>query len=36
MLRIEGFWLVEMGYCARPMRHWMELCMARPTIEEEE
>ena len=29
MLRIEGFWLVEMDYCAWLMRHWMGLCMVR-------
>ena len=36
MLQIEGFWLVEMDYCAWPRRHWTELCMAWPTIGEGE
>ena len=29
MLRIEGFWLVEMEYCAWPTRHWMGRCTDR-------
>ena len=32
MLRIEGFWLVEMDYCARPTRHWTVQSTDRRTI----
>ena len=32
MLRIEGFWLVEMDYL---LRHWMGLCMVGPITDGE-
>ena len=35
MLRLEGFWLVELDYCAWLMRCWMGLFMDRRTIGKE-
>ena len=35
ILRIEGFWLVELDYCARPTRRWMVQSTDRRTIGKE-